>query len=210
MFRVGKNYIYIFGVLQHFWQGNYQIYDHIRCMHTVLANPSYGMITGLQTHGVLSFTPLPHPCSLQTHGVLYFTPLPHPCSLQTHGVPSFTLLPHPCSLQTHGVLSFYATPTPLQPANSWSFSFFATCTPLQPANVFLDADFDAKLGDIGDGPVSSLLFPPSCCELLPLCGCGGESQIKTAYNLIAFSAWSGVEHCKRGGALVGVKPWLRL
>jgi hypothetical protein len=98
----------------------------------------------------------------------------------------------------------------LQPANSWSFSFFATCTPLQPANVFLDADFDAKLGDIGDGPVSSLLFPPSCCELLPLCGCGGESQIKTAYNLIAFSAWSGVEHCKRGGALVGVKPWLRL
>ena len=27
---------------QYFWHGNHQIYGHIRCMYTVLANPTYG------------------------------------------------------------------------------------------------------------------------------------------------------------------------
>ena len=32
-------YIYIYGVYTVFWQGNHQIYGHIRCINTVLANP---------------------------------------------------------------------------------------------------------------------------------------------------------------------------
>jgi hypothetical protein len=28
--------------LRYFWQGNHQIYGHIRCIHTVLANPTHG------------------------------------------------------------------------------------------------------------------------------------------------------------------------
>jgi hypothetical protein len=40
MCRVGQNHLYtvcIYG----FWQGNDQIYRHIRCIYTVLAYPTY-------------------------------------------------------------------------------------------------------------------------------------------------------------------------
>ena len=37
-FRVGQNHIYTV-FIRYFWQGNHQIFGHIRCIHTVLANP---------------------------------------------------------------------------------------------------------------------------------------------------------------------------
>jgi hypothetical protein len=37
--RVGQNHIYTVHV-RYFWQGNHQIYGHIRCIYTVLANPN--------------------------------------------------------------------------------------------------------------------------------------------------------------------------
>ena len=37
--RVGQNHIYTVHV-RYFWQGNHQIYGHIRCIYTVLANPT--------------------------------------------------------------------------------------------------------------------------------------------------------------------------
>ena len=37
MCRVGQNHIYTV-YIQYFWQGNHQIYGHIRCIYTVLAN----------------------------------------------------------------------------------------------------------------------------------------------------------------------------
>ena len=36
--RVGQNHIYTM-YIRYFWQGNEQIYGHIRCINTVLANP---------------------------------------------------------------------------------------------------------------------------------------------------------------------------
>jgi len=38
MSRVGQNHIYAV-YIRYFWQGNHQIYGHIQCIHTVLANP---------------------------------------------------------------------------------------------------------------------------------------------------------------------------
>jgi len=38
-FRVGQNHIYTVYV-RYFWQGKHQIYGHIRCIYTVLANSS--------------------------------------------------------------------------------------------------------------------------------------------------------------------------
>ena len=38
--RVGQNHIYTV-FLRYFWQGNHQIYGHIRCIYTVLANPKH-------------------------------------------------------------------------------------------------------------------------------------------------------------------------
>jgi hypothetical protein len=38
--RVGQNHIYTV-YIRYFWQGNHQIYGHIRCIYTVLANPEY-------------------------------------------------------------------------------------------------------------------------------------------------------------------------
>ena len=40
MCRVGQNHIYTV-YIRYFWQGNHQIYGHIRCIYTVLANPKY-------------------------------------------------------------------------------------------------------------------------------------------------------------------------
>ena len=40
IFRVGQNHIYTV-YIRYFWQGKHQIYGHIRCIYTVLANPSY-------------------------------------------------------------------------------------------------------------------------------------------------------------------------
>ena len=39
MSRVGQNPIHTV-YIRYFWLGNHQIYGHIRCMYTVLANPS--------------------------------------------------------------------------------------------------------------------------------------------------------------------------
>ena len=36
--RVGQNYINKYGVHMVFWQGNNQIYGHIQCLYTILAN----------------------------------------------------------------------------------------------------------------------------------------------------------------------------
>jgi len=40
MIRVGQNHIYTV-YIRYFWQGNHQIYGHIRCIYTVLANPNH-------------------------------------------------------------------------------------------------------------------------------------------------------------------------
>ena len=40
MCRVGQNHIYTV-YIRYFWQGNYQIYGHTRCVYTVLANLRY-------------------------------------------------------------------------------------------------------------------------------------------------------------------------
>ena len=47
MFRVGQNHTFIgiYGVyIWYFWQENHQIYVHIRCIYTVLANPRYACL----------------------------------------------------------------------------------------------------------------------------------------------------------------------
>jgi len=41
--RVGQNHICTV-FIRYFWQGNHQIYDHIRCIYTVLANPIYTVL----------------------------------------------------------------------------------------------------------------------------------------------------------------------
>jgi len=40
MCRFGQNHIYTVHI-RYFWQGNHQIYGHIRCIYTVLANPTH-------------------------------------------------------------------------------------------------------------------------------------------------------------------------
>jgi len=37
--RVDQNHIYTM-YIRYYWQGNHQIYGHIRCIYTVLANPN--------------------------------------------------------------------------------------------------------------------------------------------------------------------------
>ena len=53
LFRVGQNHIYT-EYVRYIWQENYQVYGHIRCIYTVLANPTVVMIrsdqTALQKH----------------------------------------------------------------------------------------------------------------------------------------------------------------
>ena len=77
MCRVGQNHIYTV-YIRYFWQGNYEIYGHIRCIYTVLANPNYVART------TLSLTPcyIHHlaPCYLHHLAPCYFHHLA-PCYL---------------------------------------------------------------------------------------------------------------------------------
>jgi hypothetical protein len=55
--RVGQNHIYTV-YLRYFWQGNHQIYGHIRCIYMVLANPTHtcrSIITYSQQRGLYWF-----------------------------------------------------------------------------------------------------------------------------------------------------------
>jgi len=38
--RVGQYHIYTVYIQRYFWQGNHRIYGHIRCIYTVLADPT--------------------------------------------------------------------------------------------------------------------------------------------------------------------------
>ena len=40
IYKVGQNRMYTV-YIRDFWQGNNQIYGHIRCIYSVLANPTY-------------------------------------------------------------------------------------------------------------------------------------------------------------------------
>jgi len=42
IYRVGQKHTYTV-YIPYFWQGNHHIYGHIRCIYTVLANPSLGI-----------------------------------------------------------------------------------------------------------------------------------------------------------------------
>jgi len=41
--RVGQNHIYTL-YIRYVWQGNHQIYGHIRCVNTILANPIHSCV----------------------------------------------------------------------------------------------------------------------------------------------------------------------
>jgi len=43
--RVGQNHIYTV-YIRYFWQVNHQIYGHIRCVYTVMANPTHVLQMG--------------------------------------------------------------------------------------------------------------------------------------------------------------------
>jgi len=49
MSRVGQNHTYTV-YIRFFWQGNHQIYGHIRCICTVLANPIHALLRCKDTH----------------------------------------------------------------------------------------------------------------------------------------------------------------
>jgi len=89
--RVGQNHIYTV-YIRYFWQGNHEIYGHIRCIYTVLANPIHTH-THIRTH---AHTHIYTHTSICTHTHTYtptpkFTPTPTPTPIST---PTPTL-PHP-------------------------------------------------------------------------------------------------------------------
>jgi len=56
--RVGQNHIYTV-YIRYFWLGDHQTYGHIRCIYTVLANPTY------QLNGLSIANPYEQPCQQQ-------------------------------------------------------------------------------------------------------------------------------------------------
>ena len=65
--RVGQDHTFI-GItvyVRYFWQGNHHTYGHIRCVYTVLANPSHMGSAVLFRVWAVCFLALPthvHPC----------------------------------------------------------------------------------------------------------------------------------------------------
>jgi hypothetical protein len=56
MIRVGHNYIFTV-YIRYFWQRNHQMYGHIRCIYTVLANPDYDACSDKQIECVIKQIP---------------------------------------------------------------------------------------------------------------------------------------------------------
>ena len=54
MRRVGQNHVYAV-YIRYFWQGNHQIYGHIQCIYTVLANPTYVWLINLLENALLKY-----------------------------------------------------------------------------------------------------------------------------------------------------------
>jgi len=68
--RVGQNHIYTV-YIWYTWQGNHQIYGHIRCIYTVLANPTY-----MTQHTATPYHIQPCHCTSCTYNE-YLTICPH-------------------------------------------------------------------------------------------------------------------------------------
>ena len=78
--------------IRYFWQGNHQIYGHIRCIYTVLANPTLHTVDKLHlladpdtTSAHARARSCPHPAyTLHTSHTRFSTGLTHPASSPTH------------------------------------------------------------------------------------------------------------------------------
>jgi len=66
--RVGQNHIYTV-CIRYFWQGIHHIYGHIRCIYTVLANPTHNQWL---THGTDRYQPA-HSCQRACGGTMEVT-----------------------------------------------------------------------------------------------------------------------------------------
>jgi hypothetical protein len=77
MTRVGQNHMYSVNI-RYFWQGNHQIYGHIRCIYTVLANPTNDPCTHAAhvRHHLFCWLAAPAPSGIPT---VYIT-----CTKHTH------------------------------------------------------------------------------------------------------------------------------
>ena len=90
MTRVGQNHTYTV-YLQYFWQGNHQIYSHIRFIYTVLANPTYDITcstTRIRPTLVSGFycasEQLRVPCLCVCHACVCAMPVHVPCLCMCH------------------------------------------------------------------------------------------------------------------------------
>ena len=54
IYRVGQNHIFTV-YIRYFWQGNHQIYGHIRCIYAVLANPTHSASERKRVKGLETF-----------------------------------------------------------------------------------------------------------------------------------------------------------
>ena len=71
--RVGQNHIYTV-CIRYFWQGFHHIYGHIRCIYTVLANPTHAQykvykIYKVYKKGLQSRSATASTCAIHTHTV---------------------------------------------------------------------------------------------------------------------------------------------
>ena len=82
MTRVGQNHIYTV-YIRYSWQGNHQIYGHIRCIYTVLADPTNLLCVGQRQCQASTYRciKIPHPnhnCALSTARCTQPLPTPPP------------------------------------------------------------------------------------------------------------------------------------
>jgi len=75
--KVGQNHIYAV-CTRYFWQGNHQIYGHIRYVYTVLANPTYSCI--LRSCIMPGTYPLQRSQYLLAHASTVMQTRTHPCA----------------------------------------------------------------------------------------------------------------------------------
>jgi hypothetical protein len=105
MHRVGQKHIYTV-CIQYFRQGNYHIYGHIRCIYTVLANPTYAPIQRIICAHTLVYTSLGLARTVHIHRTFEEIPAKYtaytPCIYMVLANPTHHASPHPF----HSVIFF--------------------------------------------------------------------------------------------------------
>ena len=224
IYRVGQNHIYTV-YIRYSWQGNHQIYGHIRCIYTVLADPTNLLCVGQRQCQASTYRciKIPHPnhnCALSTARCTQPLPTPPPprctqplptsqrCTLHSatpnsttlhSATPNITTLhvAHSHSQHHHVACCTQPLPTPpIQPQEQFDPRHLSVIQRSAPSTHLGRGGCFEPFGCVWEGD-QSVVFPPSPhpLELNDPLSCPEPPSSETPLSLPCLPSYSSLPLC---------------